>query len=99
MEWWCWGYHSQGQTGIIWCASSSVGQRDSWTEPEQLWKVEEGTVEVPMKLGKVEDASTEGWRVGTGGVWPVEASCILVDGEERSGGCWMSCQQSSMSKL
>ena len=51
----------------------------------QLWKVEEGTMGVPMKLGKVWDASAERWRVGTGGVWPVEASCILVDGEERWG--------------
>ena len=45
--------------------------------------MEEGTAEVPMKLGKVWDASAERWRVGIGGVWPVEAICILVDGEER----------------
>ena len=49
----------------------------------QLWKVEDGTVEVPMTLGKVWDASAERWRVDTGGVWPVEASCVLVEGEER----------------
>ena len=50
----------------------------------RLWKVEGGTVEVPMKLGKVWDASAaERWMVDTGGVWPVGASCIVVDGEER----------------
>ena len=45
--------------------------------------MEEGTAEVPMKQCKVWDASTEWWGVGTGGVWPVEASGILVDGAER----------------
>ena len=51
----------------------------------QLWKVEEDTVEVQMTLDKVWDASAERWRVGKlykGGVWPVEASCVLVEGEE-----------------
>ena len=38
---------------------------------------------VPMGLGKVWGASAERWRVGTGGVWPVKASCILVGGGER----------------
>ena len=28
-----------------------------------MWEVGEGTVEVPMKLGKVWDASAERWRV------------------------------------
>ena len=46
-----------------------------------MWGVEEGTVEVPMELGKVWDASAERWRVGTGEVWPTGASCI--DGESR----------------
>ena len=61
------------------------------TEPEQAekaaveLKVEEGTVEVPMALDKVWDASAERWRVDTGEVWPVEASSVLVEGEER----WM----------
>ena len=45
----------------------------------QLWKVEDGTVEVPMTLDKVWDASAERWRVDTGGVWPVGASCVLVE--------------------
>ena len=49
----------------------------------QLWKVEEATVEVQMTLDKVWDASAERWRVGKGGVWPVEASCVMVEGEER----------------
>ena len=50
----------------------------------QLWKVEVyiGTVEVQMSLDKVWDASTGRLRVGKGGVWPVEASCVLVEGEE-----------------
>jgi hypothetical protein len=49
----------------------------------QLWKVEEATVEVQMTLDKVWDTSAERWRVGKGGVWPVEASCVVVEGEER----------------
>ena len=36
-----------------------------------------------MTLDKVWDASAERWRVGKGGVWPVGASCVLVEGEER----------------
>ena len=51
----------------------------------QLWEVEGDTVEVPMKLGEVWDASAERWRVDTGGVWPVEASCILVDMVRKGG--------------
>ena len=49
----------------------------------QLWKVEETTVKVQMSLEKVWDDSAERWRVGKGGVWPVEASCVMVEGEER----------------
>ena len=49
----------------------------------QLWKVEDGTVEVQMTLGKVWDDSAERWRVGKGGPWPVEASCVMVEDEER----------------
>ena len=49
----------------------------------QLWKVEEATVEVQMTLDRVWDTSAERWRVGKGGVWPVEASCVVVEGEER----------------
>ena len=49
----------------------------------QLWRVEKGTMEVQMTFDKVWDASAERWRVGKGGVWPVVASCVLVEGEER----------------
>ena len=49
----------------------------------QLWEVEEGTVEVQMTLDKVWDAPAERWRVGKGGAWPVEASRVMVEGEER----------------
>ena len=38
---------------------------------------------MPMTLDKVWDASAERWRVATGGMWPVEASCALVEGGER----------------
>ena len=42
------------------------------------------TVKVQMTLDmKVWDASAERWKVGKGGVWPMEASCVLVGGEER----------------
>ena len=36
-----------------------------------------------MELCKVWDATTERWRVDAGGVWQVEASCVLADGAER----------------
>ena len=49
----------------------------------QLWKVEEVTVKVQMTLDRVWDTSAERWRVGKGGVWPVEASCVVVEGVER----------------
>ena len=49
----------------------------------QLWKVEAGTVEVQMSLDKVWDVSAGRLRVGKGGVWPVEANCVLAEGEER----------------
>ena len=52
---------------------------------KQLWKVAEGNVEVQMTLDKVWDAPAERLRVGKGGVWPVEASCVMVEGEERCG--------------
>ena len=38
---------------------------------------------VQMTLDKVWDALAERRWVGKGGVWPVEASCVLVEGEER----------------
>ena len=42
------------------------------------------TVKVQMTLDmKVWDPSAERWKVGKGGVWPMEASCVLVGGEER----------------
>ena len=57
---------------------------DAWKRSRrQLWKVEETTVKVQMSLEKVWDDSAERWRVGKGRVWPVEASCVMVDGEER----------------
>ena len=40
-------------------------------------------MEVQMLLDKVWDASAGRLRVGKGGVWLVEASCVLVEGEER----------------
>ena len=43
----------------------------------QMWKVEAGTVEVQMSLDKVWGASAGRLRVGKGGVWPVEASCVI----------------------
>ena len=36
-----------------------------------------------MTFDRVWDASAERWRVGKGGVWPVEARCVLAEGEER----------------
>ena len=36
-----------------------------------------------MTLDKAWEVSVERWRVGKGGVWPVWASCVLVEGEER----------------
>ena len=48
-----------------------------------MWKAGEDTVEVQMTLDKVWDASAGRWRVSKGGVWPVESSCVLVEGEER----------------
>ena len=45
--------------------------------------MDEDTVEVQMILDKVWDASAERWRAGTGEVWPVEARCVLVEGEEQ----------------
>ena len=62
----------------------------------QLWKVEEPTVKVQMSLEKVWDDSAERWRVGRGGVWPVEAICVMVEGEER----WVldELRQSSVSR-
>ena len=47
-----------------------------------LWKVGEDTAEVQMTLDKVWDASAGRWRVSKGGVWLVEARCVLVEGEE-----------------
>ena len=49
----------------------------------QIWKVEAGTVEVQMTLDKVWDASAGRLRVIKGGVWPMEASCVVVEGEKR----------------
>ena len=49
----------------------------------QLWKVEEITVQVGMRLTKVWDAFTERSRVHKGGVWPVEASCVVLEEDQR----------------
>ena len=49
----------------------------------QLWKVGEDTAEVQMTLDKALDVPTERLKVGKGGVWPVEPSCVMVGGEER----------------
>ena len=49
----------------------------------QLWEVEGCTVKVPMELCKVWDGAAGRRREGVGGVWPIEASCVLVDGVER----------------
>ena len=49
----------------------------------QLWKMEEATVQVDMKLSKVWDTSTERSRVQEGGVWPVEASCVVLEEGQR----------------
>ena len=40
-------------------------------------------MEVQMTLDTVWDASAGRWRVSKGGVWPVEASYVLVEGEKR----------------
>ena len=50
---------------------------------KKLCKVGQDTVEVQMTLGKVWDVSAGRWRVSKGGVWPVEANCVLVGGGER----------------
>ena len=50
---------------------------------KQLWKVEADTVKVQMSLDTVWDESAGRLRVDKGGVWPVEASCALVEGEAR----------------
>ena len=49
----------------------------------QLWKVEETTVQVDMWLTKVWDKSTERSRVHKGGIWPVEASCLVLEEGQR----------------
>jgi ribonuclease HI len=49
----------------------------------QLWKEGETTAQVDMELTKVWDTSTERSRVQKGGVWPVEASCVAVEGGQR----------------
>ena len=40
-------------------------------------------MEVQMALDKVRDVSADRWRVIKAGGWPVEASCVMVEGEER----------------
>ena len=47
--------------------------------------MEEGTVKVDMRLCKVWDESTERSmrRVQGGGVWPVEASCVMLEEGQR----------------
>ena len=49
----------------------------------QLWRVEETSTQVDMKLTKVWDTSTERSRVQKGGVWPVEASCVMLEEGQR----------------
>ena len=49
----------------------------------QLWKMEETTVQVGMRLTKVWDTSTERSRVHMGGIWPVEASCVVLEEGQR----------------
>ena len=49
----------------------------------QLCEVEEGIVRVHMGLCKVWDGAAGRHRVKVGGVWLVEASCVLVEGEVR----------------
>ena len=65
----------------------------------QLWRVEEDTVKVDMELCRVWDTATQRTRlarVQDGGVWPVEASCVvaMVREGKGTGGCWMHCLQS-----
>ena len=49
----------------------------------QLWKEEDTTVQVDMRLTKVWDISTERNRVHKGGGWPVEASCVVLEEGQR----------------
>ena len=51
----------------------------------QVWKVMEKVKVVDKVVVKDWDQYTARHRVLTGGVWPLEASCVVVDGEER----WM----------
>ena len=67
------------------------GQPPSWLHRglkesklrRQLWRVETDTVEVQVSFDTVWDESAGRHRVDRGGVWPVVASCVLVEGEER----------------
>ena len=67
------------------------GQLPSWMHRgprgsklrKQLWKAEADTVKVQMSLDTVRDESAGRLRVDRGGVWPVEVSCVLVEGEAR----------------
>ena len=49
----------------------------------QLWRVEETSVQVDMWLTKAWDTPTERNRVQKGGVWPVEASCVMTEEGQR----------------
>ena len=60
-----------------------MGRGTSQSAPRrQLWKVEETTVKVDMRLTKVWDTTTERSRVHKGGVWPVHRQNGVP-----SGGC------------
>ena len=49
----------------------------------QLWRVDETSTQVDMKLTKVWDTSTERSRMQKGGVWPVGASCVMLEEGQR----------------
>ena len=84
---------SEPDSGHVVCKqlSRAKGQLPRWTSRgpnqselrRQLWKVEAGIMEVQISPDKVWDASAGRLRVGKGGVGPVEASYVLVEGEER----------------
>ena len=49
----------------------------------QLWKVEETTIQVEMRLTMVWDTSTERSGVQKGGGWLVESSCVVLQEGQR----------------
>ena len=50
---------------------------------KQVWGLTETMADVDMVLVKEWDPYTERHCVQTGGVWPVEASCVVIKGRER----------------